>query len=242
MNLLLCDVLTCHCSAECVQPIVTELKECIGPQTTPFAVKHYNRLFQVVEWLVENGSLQIQGMCPIQLDKLTQELNEVADPYSTNVAWGPPTASITSKFLGKFKQWSQWESTSWSFSGKGLQGADAVMVADALTVNGSVQQLQLDQNSIGDEGAKALAASLQVNHTLQTLSVYANKIGPEGAKAFADSLKVNCGLTSLTLYQNTIGDEGAIALGEMLKLNSSIRELSNITMTVAILHLGRNRS
>ena len=44
-------------------------------------------------------------------------------------------------------------------------------------------------NSIGDDGAKALAEGLQHCSSLQTLNLQQNSIGDDGAKALATALQ-----------------------------------------------------
>ena len=48
-------------------------------------------------------------------------------------------------------------------------------------------------NSIGDDGAKAIAEALKVNPVLTVLDLHYNNIGVDGAKAIAEALKVNPG-------------------------------------------------
>jgi Ran GTPase-activating protein (RanGAP) involved in mRNA processing and transport len=55
--------------------------------------------------------------------------------------------------------------------------------------------LDLSYNSIGDDGAKALAEALKTNSTLTTLDLQNNSIGPDGAKALAEALKTNSTVT-----------------------------------------------
>ena len=73
--------------------------------------------------------------------------------------------------------------------------------------------LYLNRNSIGDDGAKAIAEALKVNPVLTTLLLWSNNIGDDGAKAIAEALKVNPVLTNLELGDNSIGDIGAKAIG-----------------------------
>jgi Ran GTPase-activating protein (RanGAP) involved in mRNA processing and transport len=102
----------------------------------------------------------------------------------------------------------------------------AIAIAEALKVNAVVSELELGGNKIGDEGAKAIAEALKVNAVLTTLFLVSNSIGDEGAKAIAEALKVNAVLTSLNLFDNTIGDEGAKAIAEALKVNAVLTELN----------------
>ena len=55
----------------------------------------------------------------------------------------------------------------------------------------SLTELNLGWNSIGREGAKAIAEALKVNPVLNNLDLGYNSIGVDGAKAIAEALKVN---------------------------------------------------
>ena len=69
-----------------------------------------------------------------------------------------------------------------------LQPADAILIASDLKFMAVLTKLVLYNNSIGDEGAKAIGEALKVNAVLPTLSLWDNKIGDEGAKAMAEAL------------------------------------------------------
>ncbi|KJE94948.1 hypothetical protein CAOG_08896 [Capsaspora owczarzaki ATCC 30864] len=85
--------------------------------------------------------------------------------------------------------------------------------------------LNLDENQIGDNEARAIAEALKVNKTLTELHLYTNRIGDAGAKAIAEALKVNKTMTLLHLQQNHIGNAGTHAIAEALKANTRLREL-----------------
>ena len=106
----------------------------------------------------------------------------------------------------------------------GDDGAKAI--AEALKVNAVLTILDLGMNNIGDGGAKAIAEALKVKVVLTTLGLYKNSIGPEGAIAIAEALKVNAMLTNLRLDSNKIGDDGAEAIAEALKVNVVLTNLS----------------
>ena len=58
------------------------------------------------------------------------------------------------------------------------------------------------------------------------MDLRANSIGVDGAKAIAEALKVNAVMTTLYLGNNySIGDEGAIAIAEALKVNAVLTKL-----------------
>jgi internalin A len=98
----------------------------------------------------------------------------------------------------------------------GVEGAKAI--AQSLT---SLTSLNLSANSIGVEGAKAIAQSLT---SLTSLDLSFNSIGDEGAKAIAQSLT---SLTSLDLSFNSIGDEGAKAIAQSLTSLTSLNLRNN---------------
>merc|ERR1712060_629137 len=98
----------------------------------------------------------------------------------------------------------------------------------------------LSSNSIGPEGAKAIAEALEVNRVLTSCDLMLNNIGVEGAKALASALEVNRVLTELNLSTNrlcgvwnewdgqkgTYMDESITALAEALKINGVLTSVS----------------
>ncbi|KAL0240793.1 hypothetical protein GEMRC1_006029 [Eukaryota sp. GEM-RC1] len=101
----------------------------------------------------------------------------------------------------------------------------AIAIADALRVNTSVLWMALKDNSIGSEGAIAIADALKVNSTVTDVHLEDNSIGNEGAIAIADALKINSTVTELCLHNNSIGNAGVIAIADALKVNSSVSTL-----------------
>ena len=83
---------------------------------------------------------------------------------------------------------SHWEqfykqgSTIYYLKGKNIQAADIPDILLFLAQHPEITTLDVSINSIGAEGAKALAG----NTTLTTLNVACNSIGAEGAKALAE--------------------------------------------------------
>ena len=80
----------------------------------------------------------------------------------------------------------------------------------------TLETINLSDNTIGDEDAKALADALKTNKTLHTLDLSGNEIGDTGAKALADALKINTTLHALDLGYNSITEEGVKAIAQML--------------------------
>ena len=73
---------------------------------------------------------------------------------------------------------------------------------------------ELDQNLVGDEGAKVLGLMLKLTSKIVRLNLSSNQLGKRGAQAIAEALKLNNSLVDLDLsssegpYNNCIGEEG----------------------------------
>ena len=92
----------------------------------------------------------------------------------------------------------------------GNEGATAL--AAGVAASSSLAELWLGKNYIGDKGAKALAAGVAASRSLAQLGLGINQIGDEGAKALAAGVAASGSLAKLWLQANSIGDEGAKAL------------------------------
>jgi Leucine-rich repeat (LRR) protein len=92
---------------------------------------------------------------------------------------------------------------------------------DALSRSG-LRKLDLRENSVGAQGAGAIAAVL-AQSSLTSLYLRDNLIGAEGAGAIAAVL-AQSSLTYLDLRKNSIGDEGARAIAAVL-VQSSLTHL-----------------
>jgi len=75
--------------------------------------------------------------------------------------------------------------------------------------------LNLDNCSIGDEGASVLGRQL-AKSSLTALDLESNRIGAAGAIALANGI-VGSSLAHLKLRSNAIGDDGAVALAASLQ-------------------------
>lgn len=96
--------------------------------------------------------------------------------------------------------------------GLGDKGARAVALAVNTSTHGSVRELSLGNNNIGDVGAKSMVLILGRGSTLRRLSLRDNNIGDEGAVALARALKDNSELEELDLWGNSLGQDGKCAL------------------------------
>lgn len=100
------------------------------------------------------------------------------------------------------------------FTGEGLGFGDAGMIAIAqgLTENNYVDQVELDSKGFGDEALKAFGETLKHNKKVKRLQFgFSNpKITEEGIKAIAQALPFNSALESLSIPN--CDDGGALAL------------------------------
>ncbi|KAG0015039.1 hypothetical protein BGZ82_001546 [Podila clonocystis] len=90
----------------------------------------------------------------------------------------------------------------------------------------TLTKFDLNQNSIGDQGALALSEALKTNSTSVTSNLKNNSIGGKGAQALSKALKTNTTVTILDLQNNKIGDIGLRALSEARKASPSSPKLS----------------
>jgi len=108
----------------------------------------------------------------------------------------------------------------------------------------------LGTNSIGQEGALALANTLLINSTLECLDLEWNSVGDWGAALFARALEGNSTLKKLVLGANAIGHTGFVAISKALESNKALASLDltlnsgDVTKAAVILAQGlrSNRS
>jgi hypothetical protein len=103
------------------------------------------------------------------------------------------------------------------------EGVDA-LVAGAL-VNSTLHVLYLDSNpNITARGCQRLAALLEhPNSNLEHLRLNGNGVGDEGTHIFANALASNCKLKTLDLYNNGITAQGWSSFSKVLCNTSSIK-------------------
>jgi Ran GTPase-activating protein (RanGAP) involved in mRNA processing and transport len=95
-----------------------------------------------------------------------------------------------------------------------------------LQINPGVRQFDLSNNTIGDVGAKALAAALADDFSLHELRLSGNvDIGDDGVRALADALTHNTTLRSMQLTGCTLNDVSIVALASALRANARLNEL-----------------
>ena len=115
-----------------------------------------------------------------------------------------------------------------------MEGATAM--ATVLKYNSTLDNINLDYNNIGDEGAMALAEALKNSSNLQILwhllskPNISNNIHVYSARFVADAWKQATKLSSkslkLGLGGNKIGAKGGAAILEALKTSSTVHQLN----------------
>jgi len=93
-----------------------------------------------------------------------------------------------------------------------LSNLGLTRVPEGLTELDWLRELNLSENGIGEEGARALSGLVN----LTTLDLSSNRIGDKDVQALLGLLN----LTSLDLGGNQIGDRGVQALSGLLNLTS----------------------
>ncbi|XP_038968243.1 leucine-rich repeat-containing protein 74A isoform X3 [Rattus norvegicus] len=120
--------------------------------------------------------------------------------------------------------------------GLGPMGIKAIAIT--LVSNTTVLKLELEDNSIQEEGILSLMEMLHENYYLQELNVSDNNLGLEGARIISDFLQennsslwklklsaLNVGLQSLNLSWNHFNVRGAVALCNGLRTNVTLKKL-----------------
>ena len=83
---------------------------------------------------------------------------------------------------------------------------------------GSLVELNLRANELGDEGVKEMAPAIGLTRTLQVLNLESNSITEEGAQTLADSMRApSCRLKNLVVRGNVLGRRGAALLASALR-------------------------
>ncbi len=103
----------------------------------------------------------------------------------------------------------------------------ATELSMALTSNTTLDELDLSDNCIAEEGGVALGTALKVNTALMTLHLEQNMLGTGGVEAIGEALQTNSTLTFLNLKDTRGMEEPAFAsLARALSVNSTLRTLS----------------
>ncbi|XP_031564340.1 glutamate-rich protein 3-like isoform X2 [Actinia tenebrosa] len=103
-------------------------------------------------------------------------------------------------------------------------------VARLLIHNKTITDLTISGNSIGLSGWRIISSALEQNSTLKSLSLDFSSLGDDESVILAEGIKENKGLRFLDLEGNRIGDEGGKSLLEAVKVNPTIVDLTLMPM------------
>lgn len=102
-------------------------------------------------------------------------------------------------------------------AGNGICEQGARDLAEALTLNQSLQFLGYSDNKPLNAGVCQMAVALHDNVVLRALDLHGCGLSDTGAAALGDALRFNGTLTGLSLDSNDIADDGLMALAEGLR-------------------------
>ena len=106
-----------------------------------------------------------------------------------------------------------------------ISDLDVCALGGLVAGNCTLTSLDLGQNTVGADGATALAKALCSNTTLRRLDLCQNRVGHDGASLLGKALWQNTTLQELRLASNNVDDGAAVDLGEGLKENGSVQVL-----------------
>ncbi|KAG0211160.1 T-complex-associated testis-expressed protein 1 [Mortierella sp. NVP41] len=99
-------------------------------------------------------------------------------------------------------------------------------LGEALEKNQDLQELNLARNKLTDQDIEVLCNALAHNRGLKILDLSLNSLGERGARAVAALLaNENCGLREIDLSDNELTEEGGMAIGQALKTNRHLQKL-----------------
>lgn len=84
----------------------------------------------------------------------------------------------------------------------------------------------MSSNTIGLQGAKALARELEMTTCMESLNLEHNLLGDSSVAILCEALIANSSLRRLNLSRNNIADRGAASLGTLLECHDTLVELN----------------
>lgn len=170
--------------------------------------------------VVSDGAA-VAGLCSLLLERGSKgKLNRLSMPSNKNSAvWMKIlTSGLTEDRIGLRHL---------SLSENKMGSESMAALAEALSTNSMLTDLDLSHCAIGLEGIKALVSGLSKNNCITNLSLYWNPLGVEGMKAVAGLLSSAKGrrIASLNVGRTKLGQEGLIIIAKALAGNSTLKEL-----------------
>ena len=103
-----------------------------------------------------------------------------------------------------------------------LTAQEAPAISEMMT---SLEELNVDNNKFGDDGAVILALGIAKTVTLKKLDIDSNYIQTTGVIAIANSLLCNTSLKKLSMRYCLLKENGALAIAKVLANNKTLKEL-----------------
>mmetsp|Transcript_38631 Transcript_38631/g.71398 ORF Transcript_38631/g.71398 Transcript_38631/m.71398 type:complete len:1275 (-) Transcript_38631:396-4220(-) len=105
-----------------------------------------------------------------------------------------------------------------SLGQNGICKTGALAIAKILPTT-CIISLDLENNELGADGAKALSGGIRSSVTLKTLRLGGNRIEDKGAEAIAESIHLNQYIRALYLGRNEMSSKGAASFARALQKN-----------------------
>lgn len=102
---------------------------------------------------------------------------------------------------------------------------NGIAIAEALTTNNALRELNIN-NNIDTIGGTAIGQALKHNTSLRKLSIKRNNLGAEGGTAIGEALSSNSSLKVLNISYNKLGVAGGTAIGLALADNVALSDLN----------------
>ena len=87
-------------------------------------------------------------------------------------------------------------------------------------------KLYINNNKLGDHGARVISEGIANTKTLQLLNISNNNIGSSGTISIANALASNTSLMELFMEDNEVGQFGAVAIADAITNNRTLKTLS----------------
>ena len=100
---------------------------------------------------------------------------------------------------------------------------EAVAISDMMIC---LEELNINDNKLGDHGAELLSEGIKNTKTLRILHIEDNNIGSSGTMAIANALAVNVSLEELYMGGISIGQDEAMALSNVITNNKILKKLA----------------
>lgn len=109
--------------------------------------------------------------------------------------------------------------------GVGLDERGVILLSKTLSVQRSIELLDISENHIGDKAVCALAECLRTQRTLRFLGICEAAVSEIGGCALAKALEENETLDLLFMKDDDLGVASGRAFASMLKINTTLRRL-----------------